>query len=128
MDDVFDVAITGGVRGVPITRFDVKSSLRQDLIKRFPNEANAIDAYFAEVKKQQVAAAGFFVGMLLSAVGCQLIPFVWILCFVVRPLETVFVVFACLCVSVCCCRTFNIFFEVPKMNSFGALCNFTRLR
>jgi hypothetical protein len=110
MDDVFDVAITGGVRGVPITRFDVKSSLRQDLIKRFPNEANAIDAYFAEVKKQQVAAAGFFVGMLLSAVGCQLVPFVWILCFGVRPLETVFVVFACLCVSLCCCCTFNIFF------------------
>lgn len=60
LDEAFDVTINGG------KRFDIKPSFRDDLLKAFPDETDAINGYFAEMARQQAAAAPFFLGRLLD--------------------------------------------------------------
>jgi hypothetical protein len=63
--------IDGRVHGVAVAiqggqRFDVTTTLKADLMAKFPDETTAIEAYFEAVRQEQAAAGPFFVGMLLS--------------------------------------------------------------
>jgi all-trans-retinol 13,14-reductase len=62
MDDAYDVAVMGGER-IPMP--SGRERLRAALKARFPDEAAAVDAYFAAVDAQQASGGLFFAGKLV---------------------------------------------------------------
>ena len=67
MDDDFDVAVQGSER---LAMPSNPAVLRERLVKRFPAEAEAIDAYFAAVREGHKSGALYFV----SKIVCGFLP------------------------------------------------------